>query len=391
MANSRTFRIMRPLSEWDHQCLGNAGPQPTPSGVSEQGMNNPVPVIERETSSPRYEAVVRISEAIAACREPEELARTLADEIGKFLHFDHLYFIVLKEDSTEIEYLVWGKGPIPLPDLPMEEWPVWEAVRSGEPQHTVDWDTEERYPRLKEWNKKVGLGSGVRIPLATPHRRLGVFGINRDTVNPFSEEQISFLGLIGRVVAFALDDGLNLRRAQQQNDQLQLLLDLTNRITSNLELRELLRAIAANIREVIRADAVTVALPDAVSGKFRVFAMDFPHGKGVVKEELLITPSAALKKALDTLKPVVIDPRKPDELASAGSGIAAAEGIKGFCHIPLANRGRALGILTILRTTETPFSPGDVDFLSRASGQIAIAIENAMAYHEFSKLKKNPP
>jgi hypothetical protein len=77
-------------------------------------------------------------------------------------------------------------------------------------------------------------------------------------VSPFSEEGISFLELIGRVVAFALDDGLNLRRAQHQNDQLQLLLDLTNRITSNLELRDLLRAIAANIREVIRADAVTV-------------------------------------------------------------------------------------------------------------------------------------
>jgi formate hydrogenlyase transcriptional activator len=332
------------------------------------------------SDSDRYEAVLRISEAIAACREPEELARTLADEIGKCLHFDHLYFIVLKEDSTEIEYLVWGKGPIPLADLPMEEWP-------GEPQHTGDGDTEGRSPRLKEWSKKVGVGSGVRIPLATPHRRLGVFGINRDTVNPFSEEQISFLGLIGRVVAFALDDGLNLRRAQQQNDQLQLLLNLTNRITSNLRLRDVLRAVAANIREVIHADAVTVALPAAASEKFRVFAMDFPHGKGVVKEELLITPSAAFKKALDTLKPVVIDSRKPDELASAGSGIAAAEGIKGFCHIPLANRGRALGILTILRTTETLFSAGDVDFLSRASGQIAIAIENAMAYHEISQLK----
>src|SRR5580693_8852129 len=333
-----------------------------------------------ESDSHQYKAVLRISEAIAACREPEELARTLADEIGKFLHFDHLYFVVLKEDSTEIEYLVCGKGPIPLPDLPMEEWPVWEAVRSGEPQHTADWDTEERYPRFKEWARKIGLGSGIRVPLTTPHRRLGVFGISRDTVDPFSEEEMSFLGLIGRVVAFALDDGLNLRRAQHQNDQLQLLLDLTHRITSNLELRDLLRAIAANIREVIRADAVDVALPDAASDKFRVFAMDFPHGKGVIKEELLVTPSAAVKKALDTLKPVVVDMREPNELTSEATDILAAEGIKTFCNIPLANRGRALGILSILRTTETPFSPEDVEFLSRASGQIAIAIENALAY-----------
>ena len=73
----------------------------------------------------RYEAVVRISEAIAACREPEELARTLADDISKFLQFDHLYFIVLKENSKEIEYLVWRKGTIHYwPDIPIEELPM---------------------------------------------------------------------------------------------------------------------------------------------------------------------------------------------------------------------------------------------------------------------------
>jgi formate hydrogenlyase transcriptional activator len=346
------------------------------------------PIIAPQSDTHRYEAVVRISEAIAACREPEQLATTLADEIGKFLNFDHLYLVVVKENSQEIEYLVWGKGRLPFPELPIEELlPLWDAVRSGDPQHTADWEADERYPRFKEWAKKTGLGSGLRVPLTTLHRRLGVFGINRDTVNPFSEEEISFLGLIGRVVAFALDDGLNLRRAQHQNDQLQLLLNLTNRITSNLELRDLLRAIAANIREVMHADAVTVVLPDAGSEKFRVLAMDFPHGKGVVKEELLVTPSAAVKKALDTLKPVVINTWEPNKLASETSDIVAAEGIKAFCSIPLANRGRALGILSILRTTETPFLPGDVDFLSRASGQIAIAIENALAYREISELK----
>jgi transcriptional regulator with GAF, ATPase, and Fis domain len=49
--------------------------------------------------------------------------------------------------------------------------------------------------------------------------------------------------------------------------RLQLLLDLTKRITSNLQLREVLRAIAANIREVIQCDAVAVSLPDLAAGK----------------------------------------------------------------------------------------------------------------------------
>src|SRR6266403_2155971 len=339
------------------------------------------PIVESQTGSYRYEAIVRISETIAACREPEEMATTLASEIGKFLHFDHLYFVVLKENSTEIEYLLWGKSPIPMPDLPMQELATWPAINSRDPQHTPDWDAEERFPRFKEYAKKTRLGSSIRVPLITPHRRLGVFGIIRDLVNPFSEEEIGFLGLIGRVVAFALDDGLNLRHAQHQSDQLQLLLNLTNRITSNLELRDLLRAVAANIREVIHAEGVTVSLQDAASEKFRVFAIDFPHGKGVLKEEVLVRPSTAVKKALETLRPVV------SHTCDGHEDIVVAEGLRAYCAIPLVNHGRALGILSILRTTEAPFSQEDMNFLSRASGQIAIAIENACAYHEISQLK----
>jgi formate hydrogenlyase transcriptional activator len=174
---------------------------------------------------------------------------------------------------------------------------------------------------------------------------------------------------------------------QRQNERLELLLNLTTRITSSLDLREVLRSIASNIREVMHADAVTVSLPEVASGKFRVFAMDFPHGKGVIKEELILPPSREAKEAMDTLKPIVFDPRERDEHASEPYDLAAAEGLKAVCSIPLVDRGRALGILSILRTTETPFTAEDVDFLSRASGQIAIAVENALAYREISELK----
>jgi formate hydrogenlyase transcriptional activator len=357
-------------------------------------MNNTVPFITRETSSHRYEAVMRISEAIAACREPEELARTLADEIGDFLHFDHLYLTVFKEDSREIEYLVWGKGSVPFPDLPIEELPMWHAMASGDPQHTPDWDTEERFPQFREWAQKMRLGSGVRVPLTTPHRRLGVFGISRDTVDPFSEEGICFLRLVGRVVAFALDDGLNLRRAQSahaclqsQNERLQLLLNLTNRITSNLQLRELLRAVAANIRGVMQCEAVAVSLVDSASGTSRLYVLDFPQGKGLIKEERVVTISGAAKRALETLKPAVVNKLDPSELPPEVYDEVVAEGLESGCLIPLINRGRALGILSIGRTTEAPFTSHDIEFLTQAAGQIAIAIENALAYHEISELK----
>src|SRR5580700_4161075 len=113
---------------------------------------------------------------------------------------------------------------------------------------------------------------------------------------------------------------------QPRNERFELLLNLTSSITSSLDLREVLRSIAANIRQVVHADAAAVSLPDTATGKYRVFAMDFPHGKGVIKEELFFTPSPAGKKAMDALKPIVVDMREHDDLGPYAYDIAAAEG-----------------------------------------------------------------
>src|ERR1700756_5982036 len=88
------------------------------------------------------------------------------------------------------------------------------------------------------------------------------------------------------------------------------------------------------------------------------------------------------------MKPVVgYAPELDERESSEVRDIAAAEDMKAFCLIPLVSRGRVLGILSILRTTETQFTPEDVDLLTQASGQIAIAVENALAYRQISELK----
>jgi formate hydrogenlyase transcriptional activator len=350
------------------------------------------------SNTQRYEAVLRISEALAACREPEELARVLADQLTDFLSFDHLDVMVLKENSTEIEWHAWGKGgPPPGEELPSEELPTWHAYNTQEPLHIADWNADERFPLVKRFVAEKGfkIGSVVRIPLTTPHRRLGTLGIASSLGVTYGPEDIDFLRLLARVVAFAIDDGLNLRKAQVaqaevqcQNDRLQLLLNLTNRITSNLDLRDVLRTVSTTIREVINCDAAGISLPGAEAGTFPFYALDFPGSKGLVKEELIGSPGEndPGKRAFDTLKPAIFNLADAND-GSTGYRIAVAEGIKSACSIPLVNRGRALGTLTLARKTEGSFTPEDVGFLSQAAGQIAIAIENALAYGEISELK----
>ncbi len=351
-------------------------------------------IVLRENTSERYAAVVRISEALCTSCSPEQLAKSLANELDQYLYFDHLYMAVLKENTKETEYLVCGKGGVPLPDRLVDELPIWETVSSPDALQTIHWDAEERSPRFKQWVKEMGFGAGVCVPLTTPHRQLGTLGIARDTVTPFSEEDLGFLGMIARVVAFALDDGLNLKRAQRaqaclqtQNERLQLLLNLTSRITSNLQPREVLRTTASNIREVMQCDAVGVSILQPSSETTKLYVLDFPGGKGFLKEDELITVGGKGKRVLETLKPVIFNRFDSTDYPSEIYEKVLAEGFTNHGLIPLVNRGRPLGFLSIARTNGVPFTTEDVEFLSQAAGQIAIAIENAMAYKEISELK----
>src|ERR1700682_2416286 len=74
---------------------------------------------------------------------------------------------------------------------------------------------------------------------------------------------------------------------EREKDRLKLLLDMTNTLVSNLEPRDLLRAISASIRQDMHCDLVGVWLPDSKRRQLRQLAQDFPESKGFSKEDVL--------------------------------------------------------------------------------------------------------
>jgi formate hydrogenlyase transcriptional activator len=316
--------------------------------------------------------------------------------LRELISFDHLDALIFKEDSNEIEWQGWGTEPIAFPDLPFEETSTWHVFRTQEPLHVADWNTDDTFPRAKRFLENAGarLGSVIRVPLTTAHRRVGTLGIASRDRNAYGSQDVCFLQLLSHVVALAIDDALNRRRSQaarleleRQNTRLNLLLDLTNRITSNLDLTYLLRAISGNVRQVMECDLVVISLLDSESGQFRICALDFPNSKGLLHEEVVTPHSGATLRAFETLKPVTVNQFDPAELGSEGSQIVLGEGLKTLCIAPLVNRGQAIGVLCLARKKDDSFSEHDAEFLSEVAGQVAVAIENALAYREISELK----
>ena len=150
-----------------------------------------------------------------------------------------------------------------------------------------------------------------------------------------------------------IHSGVRLRTLELQSGgsaRLQLLLYLTNRITSNLELQDLLRAISANIREVMHCEAVAIYLADSASGSFIVHALDIlSAGQRIIKEGLQLTPpkNDPLKRAFfDTYrKPVIVNTDEARRHLSRGADKISSppEGFKSpHFFVPLASHGRVL-------------------------------------------------
>src|ERR1700691_3241630 len=174
---------------------------------------------------------------------------------------------------------------------------------------------------------------------------------------------------------------------QREGDRLKLLLDMTTTLVSTLECRELLRTVSASIRQVMHYDIVGVWLRDEEGVHLRHLAMDFPESRGFAKEDALQPiEGSVIGMVFKAGRPVVLDLRS-EPLATHVSTEVRAEALESGCALPLISRGRTLGVLTLASRVENAIIPEAADFLMRAAGQLAIAIENRLAYREVAELK----
>ena len=195
----------------------------------------------------RYEAVLRLSEALSVSAEPEDLTKILSEQLREFLAFVRFYIVVYKKNSTEVEWAVLGRE---------RAWwrYMWMCRLSSDhlSRHTprrsrFTFMTGAPMKEYRHASKKgiaaqgLDLGPLVFVPLTTPHRRLGALGMSGSPGTVYDSDDISFLRLVGRVVAFAIDDNFNLRRAEVTQRELQCQNERLQR--SERELREVIETI----------------------------------------------------------------------------------------------------------------------------------------------------
>jgi formate hydrogenlyase transcriptional activator len=242
----------------------------------------------------------------------------------------------------------------------LEQLPNWSSL--------IHPDDRERVVSL--WRRSVDTGS----PYDVEHRARRADGVYRW----LHARGQALRDADGRIVRWCnmLTDIDDRKRAE---DRLQLLLDVTNQVVSNLQLSDLLGAISCSVRRVMQCDLVSVCFPDTEMKRLQTFVIDFPDSKGFIREELISIEGSLGGFVFRTGKPWA---GNATDLLQSGlkNEPAIAEGLKTGCVLPLISRNVVLGVLALGRREDNPFSQVDIGFLTQVANQVAIAVENATAY-----------
>ena len=359
--------------------------------------------IDTALGSEQMEGFLRFGRSLDAHSDPELLLRSLPAELCTLVVANTTVLFHSNEGALSWYGVDCERSAIGT-EAPIEQWQDEISQLLSEHPHSVVvlsidpemFGGETRFPGIVRFFLQQGNRSLCVLSLDTSLRRLGALCFAREYQEAFSKEELGLLSLIADYVALAIDDRLNFAhseavRAQLENERtkLKLILDLNNSVVSNLELREVLRSVSPSIRKAMRLDGVALLLPDAEGNQLQLHALDFPDGTGAVYQEMPTPLYGSLPgEVFRSGKPWIGD---IVELLRSGfdNTILAGEGVETLCALPLVRRGRPLGVLCLMRLQKSAFTLDDVEFLFQIAGQVAIAIDNALAYRQISELKDN--
>jgi len=352
------------------------------------GAATPLPKIEEE----RYLALLRTANAIATSNDCRAASEILVRELREVTSFAFLHVVIFDQETEKpcwslleadgermepslIEGLLHGDSPI--------QW----VHASSQTLLTTDWSTEHRFQNYALFLAEHGITSTVTVPLIRGSRRLGVLSLGRSYPNAYDTEEVHFLGLAAEQIGLAVDATVNFYVSQRVQGQLKLILELTNQVVSNLEFHELLVTASSSVRRVMHCDAAAVMLADEDGTHLRVHALDFPESRGIFVEGATVPIDGTMPgDSFKSGKPIVLNYLDPAEVPAEMYAKAKGEGLNSFCDVPLISKGRLLGVLAVARRKENAFDPDEVAFFVQVANQLAIAVDNAIAYSKIAEL-----
>jgi formate hydrogenlyase transcriptional activator len=165
------------------------------------------------------------------------------------------------------------------------------------------------------------------------------------------------------------------------------LLAVSEAIVAHRDLSALFPELAGRLHQVVQFDGLALVLHEAASNTMRLHVLEtsepLPHAP-VLAFPMEDDPAGWVWQARQPLITSTVTElqRWPGFLERV-----RPYGVQSFCWLPLTTARRRLGTLVFLSKQPSVYHTADVGFLQLVANQVAVAIDNALAFQEIAALK----
>ena len=345
----------------------------------------------------RYRALVDVASVLASHAELPDLMRSLRGHLQPLLPFEFLAVGIRANDRAPVvlRHIETGRPlttTIVGDECPAEGSYAGLVVRSGRSVYVPR--VQANGPKPSNLLVENGIVSFCAVPLTTVRGTLGILDFGSSLEDAYTQDDIEFMERVARVVAVAVENALSLETVREQQaalqrerDQLDLLLDVTNAVVSQLDVRGLFKAVAPALQRCCSADVAALTLFDPDAGVLRKHVCSVPPdfcSSGGPGPDITLTLDGSPSGVVFTSgRPRIFTAEEIDTYPDAGYMRGR---IQSACSVPLVTAQGVLGTLDLGAVAARAFSPSQFDLLMRVAGQIAIAVSNAFSYRRIEEL-----
>ena len=332
----------------------------------------PDPAAISPETSQFVSTLIEINHEITSILDLDELLQKIAELTNRIVPFE-IFAIFLLDDKKQELYLRFAIGHPPdvVKNLRIK---VGDGVTGTAAMNRtmVVVDDVRRYPRYIEAVKNTR--SELAVPLVIQNRIVGVLDIQSPERGYFREDQGRLLSLLASQIAIAIENARVYESEHRNRELLALLYDISLDMGSTLEVDELVRKIAAAVKQKINYHTFSIFLIDEKQGllrpKFVIRSNERENQRIVLPVGIgLIGTAAKLNEPL-RIADVRMDPRYVNVHSETRSELV----------VPLTSKGKVVGVVDLESTEVNYFTGYHQQFLMTLASRIASALVNAELY-----------
>jgi phosphoserine phosphatase RsbU/P len=313
--------------------------------------------------------LIEINREITSILDLDELLKKIAELTNRIVPYE-IFAIFLLDDEAQELYLRFAIGHQPevVKNLRIKLGDGVTGTAAME-RTTVVVDDVLKYPRYIDAVKNAR--SELAVPLISQNRVVGVLDIESPEPGYFREDQVKLLNLLASQIAIAIENARVYESERRNRELLALLYDISLEMSSTLEVDELVRKIAATVKQKIDYHTFSIFLLDEKQSllrpKFVIRSNERENQKLVLPLGTGLIGTAAKLKMPLRIADVTQDARYLNVHTETRSELV----------VPLTSKGRVVGVVDLESTQVGYFTEYHERFLMTLASRMASSLVNA--------------